>query len=131
MDTIIYGRGASFPFAIEASGGIQESAGRRKIEEAIVIILGTQHGERAMRPTFGCNLKHLLFAPNNLQTATIAEHYVSDGLRRWEPRVEVMAVDVVNVPGQPTLEITITYRIRATQDVHSMVYPFYLEQPQL
>ena len=27
----------------------------------------------------------------------------------------------------PVLLISITYRLRATQDVHNLVYPFYLE----
>jgi uncharacterized protein len=130
MSAEVYGRGASFPFAIEASGGIRESAGQRKIEEAMRIILGTQHGERVMRPTFGCNLKRLVFAPNNPQTANVARHYVEEGLGRWEPRIQLVEVSVANAAGQHTLEITITYRIRATQELHSMIYPFYLEQPQ-
>jgi uncharacterized protein len=130
MSAELYGRGASFPLAIEASGGIRESAGERKVEEAIRIILGTQHGERVMRPTFGCNLKRLVFAPNNLQTANLARHYVEDGLRRWEPRIEVLDVHIVNQPDVAALDITIMYRLRATQDVRSMVYPFYLDRPQ-
>ncbi len=125
-----YGRGASFPFVIDSSGGIQESAGQRKIEEAIRIILGTQHGERVMRPTFGCNLKHLLFAPNSLPTANLARHYVEDGLRTWEPRIELMEVVVTNDRIASALTITISYRIRATQDEHSLVYPYYLQGPQ-
>ncbi|HET7187366.1 MAG TPA: GPW/gp25 family protein, partial [Gemmatimonadaceae bacterium] len=66
MKPELYGRGASFPVAVDAAGGVAESAGVRKIEESIQIILGTQHGERVMRPTFGCNLKSLVFAPNNI-----------------------------------------------------------------
>ncbi len=130
MSAELYGRGASLPLAIEASGGIRESAGERKVEDAIRIILGTQHGERVMRPTFGCNLKRLVFAPNNLQTANLARHYVEDCLRRWEPRIEVLDVHIVNQQDVAALDITIMYRLRATQDVRSMVYPFYLDRPQ-
>ena len=36
-----------------------------------------------------------------------------------------MAVE--NSATQPLLVISITYRLRATQDVHNLVYPFYLE----
>jgi len=130
MNMDSYGRGARFPCAIDSSGGIQESAGQRKIEESIRIILGTQHGERVMRPTFGCNLKRLLFAPNSLQTANLARHHAEDGLRIWEPRIELIDVSVTNDRVAAALNIVITYRIRATQDEHSLVYPFYLEQPQ-
>lgn len=123
-----YGRGASFPVAIDATGGVQESGGIRKVEESISIILGTQHGERVMRPTFGCNLKSLAFAPNNTATANLARHYVDNGLRRWEPRIDVLEVLVESDNRNGALLIHVHYRLKATQDVRSMVYPFYLEQ---
>ncbi len=126
-----YGRGISFPLGVSATGGLAESSGVQKVEEAIRIILGTQYGERVMRPTFGCNLKTLAFAPNNSATANLARYYVQQGLQQWEPRIEVMAVDVQNTDfgGAGGLLINIQYRLRATQDVQSLIYPFYLEQP--
>jgi phage baseplate assembly protein W len=80
-----------------------------------------------MRPAFGCNLSSLAFAPNNAATANLARYYVAEGLARWEPRIEVLdvAVDNDNLGGRLLLDIT--YRMRATQDVHNLVYPFYLE----
>ncbi|MGN6030070.1 MAG: GPW/gp25 family protein [Thermomicrobiales bacterium] len=125
-----YGQGPSFPLVIDPTGGIQESAGQRKIEESIRIILGTQYGERVMRPTFGCNLKLLLFAPNSLQTANLARNYIEEGLQTWEPRIELVSVAVTNDPANAALVIAIDYRIRASQDEHSLIYPYYLEQPQ-
>ena len=124
----LYGRGARFPLAIDIGGGIAESAGIRKIEESIRIILGTQYGERVMRPTFGCNLKSLAFAPNNVATANLARHYVQDGLTQWEPRIDVQDVLVDNDNRNGVLLIHVHYRVRATQDARSLVYPFYLEQ---
>jgi phage baseplate assembly protein W len=82
-----------------------------------------------MRPTFGCNLKSLVFAPINDATINLARQYTEDGLKRWEPRIEVLAVNV-NVDERTigVLQINITYRVRATHEVRSMVYPFYLEK---
>jgi phage baseplate assembly protein W len=125
----LYGRGVSFPVAVDAGGGIAEAAGPDKIDDAIRIILGTQFGERVMRPTFGANLKSLVFAPNNIATANLARHYVEDALGRWEPRIELFEVLVENDNRGGRLLIHVHYRIRATQDVQSMVYPFYLEEP--
>ena len=45
-----YGRGPAHPLAIGPTGGVQESAGVARVEQSIRIILGTQHGERMMRP---------------------------------------------------------------------------------
>jgi len=124
-----YGRGVAFPIGIGPTGGLAESAGVRKVEESIRIILGTQHGERLMRPDFGCNLKSLAFAPNNAATASLARFYVNEGLKRWEPRIDVLDVVVNNDNLNGVLLIQISYRLRASQDVQSLIYPFYLEQP--
>jgi uncharacterized protein len=127
--TDFHGRGASFPLEISTTGGIRESAGAQKIEESIRIILGTQYGERVMRPTFGCNLKSLVFAPLNEATINLARHYVEEGLQQWEPRMELIDVLVEPDPRRGILLMHVHYRIKATQDVRSLVYPFYVEQP--
>ena len=125
-----YGRGISYPLQISVAGGIKESVGTQKIEEAIRIILGTQYGERLMRPRFGCNLKSLAFAPNNEATANLASYYVEEGLRQGEPRIEVLKVLVENDNLNAALLISIHYRLRATQEEQNMLYTFSLEQNQ-
>ena len=129
MNSEFYGRGIGFPLQLGVAG-IRESVGVQKVEESIRIILGTQYGERVMRPRFGCNLKSLAFAPNNVSTANLARYYVEEGLAQWEPRIEVVEIAVENDTLNGMLVITLTYRLRATQDVHNLVYPFYLEQRQ-
>jgi uncharacterized protein len=121
-----YGRGVSFPLRQGPTGGVAQSFGQLKVEESLRIILGTAHGERVMRPEFGCNLRALAFAPANDATANLAKHYVEEGIARWEPRVEV--VDVKVTPGDPTgaLVIEVNYRLRATQEPGTLVYPLYL-----
>jgi phage baseplate assembly protein W len=122
-----FGRGTSLPLDLGVDGGIREAAGAAAIHQSILTILATQHGERVMRPTFGCNLRALAFAPNNAATAALARHYVEDGLSLWEPRIEVLQVDVQNDQEAGALRITVHYRLRATQEPGTLVYPFYLE----
>lgn len=124
-----HGRGVSYPLTIGATGGVRESAGIDRIEQSVRILLGTNHGERLMRPTFGCNLKTLAFAPINAATLNHARHLVQEGLAAWEPRIEVFEVIVEPDNRNGTLLIHVHYRVRATQDVRSLVYPFYLERP--
>jgi uncharacterized protein len=127
--TNFYGQGIAFPVALDPTGAIQLSAGQANIQQSIFIILGTQHGERVMRPTFGCNLKSLVFAPNNQQTAALARQYVLDGLQQWEPRIAVHSVTATPSPADSQLLITISYSIKPSLDPQAMIYPFYLEQP--
>jgi phage baseplate assembly protein W len=127
MNTDILGRGFAFPLQTNPSGGILEARHEEKIRQSICMIIGTQHGERLMRPTFGCNLRTLVFAPNNTGTANLARHYVEEGLRRWEPRIILDVVSVQNDLQQDRLVIQVVYRIRATNQPQNLVYPFYLQ----
>lgn len=120
------GRGLSHPLAI-GPGGLAEAAGVDKIEQSIRIILGTQHGERVMRPTFGANLASLVFAPNDAATANLARHYIESSLSRWEPRISVLSVAVVNDLAVGALVITVEYRITSTEQRGTLVFPFALE----
>ena len=112
--------------------------GEVELEQAMGIILMTALGERVMRPEFGCRIHELVFAPNDRETAVLAERYVQEALGRWEPRVVIDNVqaepasignngrfaDEATAPA--TLLIHIQYTIKASNDERSLVYPFYL-----
>ena len=127
MPEEIVGRGWVFPPHIGPQGGIALTHERNEIDQAITIILSTAPGERVMRPTFGCRLHTLVFAPNNSHTAAQARRYVEEALGMWEPRINVLEVDVRPDGDQAhALVIEIRYEIKTTHDRRSLVYPFYL-----
>lgn len=64
------------------------------IRQSLLMLLTTRPGERVMRPAYGCNLRALAFEPNDDTTAGLAMHYVRQAIARWEPRVEVVRLDV-------------------------------------
>lgn len=120
------GTGWAFPPHPDGRGGMAVASDDEKIRQAIRIILGTPIGQRVMRPTFGSRLHELVFAPLNAETFGLAEMYVIDALRFWEPRVEVTDVIARTSPEQPSmLMIEVQYQIKATHDQRSLVYPFY------
>jgi phage baseplate assembly protein W len=99
------------------------------IKQSIRIILSTAKGERVMRPDFGCGIQELVFAPNDAATRGLAEHHVREGLRLWEPRIEVLQVKATAAGAQgEMLRISIEYRVRTTDNRFNLVYPFYLER---
>lgn len=130
MEADVLGRGVAFPLTVNPRGGIQVSGQAQKVQESIRYILATQHGERVMRPTFGCNLQRLLFAPNNRATASLAKYYVEEGLTAWEPRIGLEDVSVENDYANNALVIRVAYRIKSTYEPQSLVYPFYLDARQ-
>ena len=111
---------------LDRLGRVALSSGEEKVEQSIFLILGTRVGERVMRPTFGSRLHELLFAPSDARTLGLAEKYVIDALRFWEPRIELVDVHAANdAEDQALIVITVLYRIKSRDDERSLVYPFY------
>lgn len=66
-----------------------------------------------MRPDYGCDLRRLLFAPNDATTHGLAIHYVRRALQRWEPRVEILRLDATSSADDPgRMDIALEYRLR-------------------
>src|SRR5215470_18777826 len=121
------GEGLAFPLTSTDWGQVEMSAEEKSIREAIWIILATAPGERVMRPDFGCGIHHLVFALNDAETEGRIMDEVRQALIRWEPRIDVLDVDV-EVKGQRDEELLINvhYRVRSTNNFFNLVYPFYL-----
>lgn len=122
------GRGWAFPVTTDGRGTIEQSRGVADIEESIRLILETAKGERVMRPEFGCGIHEFAFATVDRSTLTLVETSVRDALREFEPRIEVLSVEVSTAQlDAGTLPIEIEYRVRDTNNEFNLVYPFYLE----
>lgn len=121
------GRGLAFPLQFDPRGGLALSSGERDIEQAIRLILETAPGERVMRPEFGCRAKELLFAERSTATRALLLQHVQRALERWEPRVELVGLEVQDDPGNAgAWLVQILYTIKATHDERSLVHPFYI-----
>jgi len=93
--------GASYPFRLDGSGRVAVSTvdldteDVSHISESIQQILETPIGSRFFNHTFGSELRSLLFKPNAPETVAIHLSSVRDVLRKWEPRVQVISIDIV------------------------------------
>jgi phage baseplate assembly protein W len=121
------GVGWKFPLGVNSRGGLSYSKYEEDIEEAIWIVLGTAKGERLMLPDFGCGIHDLVFAPINPTTMGDVEYEVIEALSKWEPRIDVLKVDVEQDTEEPSrLLIRIDYKVLSTNTYANVVYPFYL-----
>jgi uncharacterized protein len=121
----IIGSGLAFPLGVDHRGGIALAEGAIDIEQAIGLILDTAPGERPMRPEFGCTVHDFVFERIDRHTTGRIEEAVRAALDRWEPRVTV--VDITFETSQPgVVHVGVGYRIKATNDVRNLVYPFYV-----
>jgi phage baseplate assembly protein W len=130
----ILGTGLAFPLSVDSRGGIAMVHEESDIDQAITIILGTAPGERPMRPEFGCGVHDYVFDTIDASTVGRMEQEVRHALTRWEPRIEVEALDFdLDGVDRGVLAIQIDYRIRATNHYRNLVYPFYVipaEEPE-
>ncbi len=122
------GVGWAFPVARD-KGDAAMAQGEEDIAQAIRVILGTNPGERVMRPDFGAGLKQFVFEPASTGTLELIRQRVEESLIDFEPRIEVLSVKVTtrDSGGQQVL-IDVSYRVRATNTKHNLVYPFYLDE---
>ncbi len=125
--TEIIGSGLAFPLQVDRRGGIALARDETDIEQAIELILGTAPGERPMRPEFGCGVHDFVFDSIDATTVGKMELAIRDALDRWEPRVFVETVEFnLDEVADGRLIIDIGYRVRATNTMRNLVYPFYV-----
>jgi phage baseplate assembly protein W len=135
MSKPFLGTGWSFPLEVveddkdEAKVGLLRTAEyEESVRQSIWLILGTAKGERVMRPDFGCGIYNLVFETNSASTAGRIEEEVKDALLFFEPRIDVLEVQVQPDGKGEMLVISIDYQVRATDNQFNLVYPFYLER---
>ena len=124
------GRGWAMPVALDPRTGLVASAAyEQDIRQSILIILETAPGERVMRPNFGCGIHELVFAVVDGTTLQRVRSTVEEALRRCEARIDVVAVNVSEAATiQGELLIEIEYRVRKTNQLGNLVYPFYFRE---
>lgn len=135
MSKPFLGSGWSFPLEVVEDVNDKAKAGRLRtaeyeesVRQSIWLILGTAKGERVMRPDFGCGIYDLVFETNSASTAGRIEEEVKDALLFFEPRIDVLEVQVQPDGQGEMLMISIDYQVRATDNQFNVVYPFYLER---
>lgn len=130
-DKAFLGRGWAFPVAVGPGGDVAMAEYEEDIRQAIRIILGTDPGERVMRPDFGAGLRAMLFQPMNTTTVALVRHRVEQALVTWEPRIDQVEVKAAADGPRGLLNIAVRYRVRATNTFYNLVYPFYLREGRI
>lgn len=123
------GTGWQYPVTSDQRGDIELSDAEADIREAIRIILGTAKGERIMRPEFGCDIHDHVYSSASPSTLNLIESSVREALVRWEPRIDVEDVTARTDAEDPNrILIEIDYRVRTTNSLANMVYPFHITE---
>lgn len=93
----------------KAVGYIKKDA--RLVAEAIHRLLNTSPYERP-REAFGCNIRNLLFEPNDFISTTIGGFYINQALSKFETRATVESIIFVTDNTKPNkLQYRIIFRL--------------------
>jgi phage baseplate assembly protein W len=113
--------GFSFPFRLDADGGVAQTSGPEKLKQNLIQLLLTGIGERVMCRDYGGGLRQLVHDPNNDALRAIVQHQITKSIGQWEPRVQVQGMAITQEDG--TLFIELFYTIRQTQQPQSLSVP--------
>jgi Bacteriophage baseplate protein W len=123
--TTVLGTGLAFPLGVDDRGRIALAREEIDVEQAIRIILSTAPGERPMRPEFGCAVHDCVFERIDADTLARIDQAVRVALDRWEPRIAIEDI-AFETRRDGELLVHLRYRLRATNDVRNLVFPFYV-----
>jgi phage baseplate assembly protein W len=110
-----------FPLHFDPQGRTADADDRQYIRQLLEQLLFTAPGERVNRPTFGCAITQLVFAPNSGELAAATQLLIQASLQQWLG--DLIAVTSVEVAAEDaTLRVDIQYRIRSTQQSETAVF---------
>lgn len=90
--------GYNYPIQKTVQGYFPRTGGVDQIKADMLQLLLTEPGERVMEPSFGTPLNRLIFEPGDPVLLQQTRTMIAQVLARWEPRVQVMDVNVTVTP---------------------------------
>jgi len=103
-----------YPLHFDTRGRTAATDDNGYLRDLIEQVLFTAPGERVNRPTFGCAVMQLVFAPNSSELAATSQLLIQGALQQWLG--DLIAVEAVRVEAEDcTLHILIQYQVRRTQ----------------
>jgi phage baseplate assembly protein W len=120
------GTGWAFPPEfIQNKNSVKMIADEEDVRSSLEILFSTAVGERIMQPTYGCDLKKLLFEPLDRALKAYIEDLLKTAILYHEPRIQLDDVDLITVPEEGRIDIHLAYTIRTTNSRYNFVFPFY------
>ena len=110
-----------YPFYLDSRGRTATADPDEHLRDLIEQVLFTNPGERVNRPTFGCGILQLIFAPNSDELATATQFLIQGALQQWLG--DLIQVNAVQVNSQDsTLEVTVQYTVRRNQSSQTATF---------
>lgn len=97
----------------------------KSVIQALRNLILTKPGERLFNPVFGSTLSELLFEHNIEENLTLAEKFITDSIRRFEPRVEIIKLRITpNQNNENEIFVTLYFRIINNEEPNTVTFLF-------
>lgn len=106
-------------FTASPTGGLQLALDYQAVVSSIDNILRTFPGERVMLPTFGSDIGNILFANIDDMLADQISDEIKIAINTWDPRVQVIAVDITPNPDYHFLSVKVSFKILGIDAVYN------------
>ena len=130
VDNSFLGTGWAFPPSFESrTGGATLVSAEEDIRQSLRILFGTRPGERVMQPTYGCDLKSMVFEEITDSTVTDIKDIIERAVLFFEVRITLHAVEIDESDWlDGVLRLVLDYTIRTTNTRSNLVFPLYLRE---
>lgn len=123
LDEVKYlGQAVRYPVTL-VSGRPLLAAGKDAVEQALIVLLNTPVGTRFFLPEYGSRTNELIFEINDEVLESLLDAFIFEAINNWEKRVKCLSVDFER--GDDYINCTVTYKILASNEINSFIYPFY------
>ena len=98
------------------SGDLALKKDEESVKEALKNIIFMDKGEKIFQPTFGGNIRAMLFELNTPVTLKLIQEQIKTTINNYEPRVELIDVEVYSLIDDNSVVIKIIYALRNREE---------------
>ena len=104
-------------FAKRPSGDIYKKTDAAAVKQSVKNIVATNRLEKPFNDDFGADITSLLFELANDETSQQIRQNIDNAIYIYEPRAEVLNIDVSDRIDTNTINVTVTFKVVSTEEV--------------
>lgn len=104
-------------FAKKPAGDIYKKRDAAAVKQSVKNILLTNHYEKPFLPFFGSDLRGMLFELADNDTDAVIQNNITQSIEQFEPRAEIIDLDVVVQPDRHDISVTVKFKVINTEEV--------------
>lgn len=98
------------------SGDLALNKDEEAIKESLKNVILMDKGEKLFQPSFGGNIRAMLFELNSPATLKLIQEQIKSTINNYEPRVELIDVEVYSLIDDNKVAIKIIYALRNREE---------------